>query len=541
MTLPTKAGPAIAVASILALSLAAAPSCSRPASEHSSPGTAPAAQASVAPGPPGAAGLDHASAVPGPSAAAAGPVEPGGTASPAATPAPPSGQGVITPPQAPSGTSQARAIGPMAVATKAIELRVEGVTTAATVGSRQARQGYEFVIVATSWKNVIPLVAMDKKARNPQGVGGLGGFGNNRRPSSDPADITMESTAYVVPELKKHLWLLSDERFADPVSDEAQTGAPGHLSPEGFGIAKKDEVVRGTLVFEAPAGAKYRALQFFDTTYGHVQITLSGAKPAPAALIGGVRQNDMLQLGVSEAGFGPAGREAPAGLRYYTVGLRGVSRSPTDIVDLPFDQSVFLQNDRGCVSQPERNVAELARPFGDNGSFLPTAPNEGQVAFLVPDDTKNVRLLIVPVRGGDIVLPAGAPFTPSYPAPLHTIQDGSTMRVLVLPTPGRPPSLPAPEAGREHVLLDLVVENLKPNKGIEFQTTQQLRLVDPSGGFIQPSPLSNELSCRMGDVGVVPGGNTRRFMLVYDVPAGMPLKLHFRGFEKDEAVVDIKR
>jgi hypothetical protein len=27
----------------------------------------------------------------------------------------------------------------------------------------------------------------------------------------------------------------------------------------------------------------------------------------------------------------------------------------------------------------------------------------------------------------------------------------------------------------------------------------------------------------------------------YDVPAGMPLKLHFRGFEQDEAIVEIRK
>jgi hypothetical protein len=40
---------------------------------------------------------------------------------------------------------------------------------------------------------------------------------------------------------------------------------------------------------------------------------------------------------------------------------------------------------------------------------------------------------------------------------------------------------------------------------------------------------------------VIPAGNARRFRYVYDVPAGMPLKLQYRGFEKDEAVVEIKR
>ena len=429
----------------------------------------------------------------------------------------------------------------MAVATQAIELRVEGVRTAAELGGRHARPGYEFVIVDTSWKNIIPLVAMDKNARDPNGVGGLGGFGNNRRPSKDPADLTMEPTPYVVPMLRKQMWLLSDERYADTVDVEALAAVPDHLSEDGFAVAKLNDVVRGTVVFEAPANAKYRAFQFYDNDHGHALITLSGSKPAAPATLGPAQQNELLRLGVSEAGFGPVGREAPAGLRYYTIGLRGVSRSPRDIIDLPFAQSVFLQNDHGCVSQPEHDVTELSRPFGDVGVFPPTGQNEGQVAFLVPDDTKNVRVLVAPSLGGGIVLPAGAAFTPSWPTPLHTIEDGSTMRVLVLPTPSRPGSLPAAPAGREYVLLDVVIENLKANNGIEFQGTQQLRLVNPAGGFIQASPLSSQLPCRLDEAGVIPGGHARRFVLVYDVPAGMPLKLHFRGFEKDEAIVEIRK
>jgi hypothetical protein len=201
---------------------------------------------------------------------------------------------------------------------------------------------------------------------------------------------------------------------------------------------------------------------------------------------------------------------------------------------------VFLQTDRGCVAQPERDTSGLVRPFGDTGSFLPTSQNEGQILFLVPDDTKNARLIVTPVRGGQITLSTGGDFTPFWPAPAHTIQDGSTMKVHVLPAPARPATLPPPAAGREQVLLDVVVENLSATQGIEFQGTQQLRLVDPAGGFIQPSSLSNQLPCRLGDTGVIPTASARRFMLVYDVPAGTPRRLQYRGFDNPEAFVDLK-
>ena len=438
---------------------------------------------------------------------------------------------------APSAESGAVPDGTQVATTKAVELKVEGVTTAGEIGGRKARSGYEFVIVATSWKNVIPLKPVEKNAdRSP--VSGMSGFGTSK-PKADPANVTMEPTPYVVPMLRKQIWLFTDERFADTVDLEAQAATPGALE-DGFGVARLGEVVRGKLVFEAPSGSHYRALQFYDNDNGHALIPLGGSNPAPPPVIGGARQNSLLTLAISEAGFPQAGT-APAGQRLFVVGLRGISRSPRDIVELELDKYVFAQTDQGCVSSPESGDKGLTRPFGEKASFLPTSPNEGQIAFLVPEGTKNIRVLIAPSQVGTIALSAGADFTPSWPTPQQTIQDGSTVRVHVLPSPARPSNLPALGGGREYVLLDVVLENLKPDQGIDFQATQQLRLMDGSGGFIEPSSLSNQLACHLGEQGVVPAGNARRFTLVYDVPAGASRRLQYRGFEKDEVIVEIKR
>ena len=58
---------------------------------------------------------------------------------------------------------------------------------------------------------------------------------------------------------------------------------------------------------------------------------------------------------------------------------------------------------------------------------------------------------------------------------------------------------------------------------------------------IEPSPLSNQWPCHLGETGLIPAANARRFTLIFDVPAGMPRKLQYRGFEKDEVIVEIKR
>ena len=87
-------------------------------------------------------------------------------------------------------------------------------------------------------------------------------------------------------------------------------------------------------------------------------------------------------------------------------------------------------------------------------------------------------------------------------------------------------------------MLDVVIENLT-QQGIEFTTSQALRFEMPDGQFIQPSPLTQQLTCRLDDGDVVPPGHSRRLMLVYDLPAGQPRRLQYRGFEVDQVSVDL--
>jgi hypothetical protein len=42
------------------------------------------------------------------------------------------------------------------------------------------------------------------------------------------------------------------------------------------------------------------------------------------------------------------------------------------------------------------------------------------------------------------------------------------------------------------------------------------------------------------DGDVIPPGHVRRFLLVYDMPAGAPRRLQYRGFEVDEASLDLE-
>lgn len=251
------------------------------------------------------------------------------------------------------------------------------------------------------------------------------------------------------------------------------------------------------------------------------------------------RSNRYLQIAVTHAGFDPAGPQTSSGQRHYTVGLKGIGRARGNNLELDLRTSVFAQNERGCIARPELEATWLRQPLGATATFATAGPTEGQLSFLIPEDSQRLRILIATTDEANLIVPVGEEFEPAWPAPQHTIEDGSTLRVLVLPALSTPAILGAASAGRERVVLDFVVQNLKDTQGIEFTTSQQLRLVDATGAFVQPSTLTRVLGCRLDDGDVIPPGHSRRFAIVYEMPADSPRRLQYRGFEVDETIVDL--
>ena len=267
-------------------------------------------------------------------------------------------------------------------------------------------------------------------------------------------------------------------------------------------------------------------------------VNTPAAADAETAGGGPPRQNNLLRLKVTRSGFDPAAPAAPPGQRYYTFAVRGVGRLRSDVA-IDVKRFVFAQDDRGCISQPVADAPWLKHPLGAAPVFTAERPTEGQIVFAVPDDSKDLRVLVAPAEMESLAVPAGEDFTPTWPAPVATIEDGTTLRVLVLPRDEATAAVRPPAAGRMRVVLDFVIQNLKSTQGIEFTTSQQLRLVDPRGSFIQLDASTKELGCRLEDGGVIPPGQARRFMAAYAIPAGAPLRLQYRGFEVDETSVDI--
>jgi hypothetical protein len=278
-----------------------------------------------------------------------------------------------------------------------------------------------------------------------------------------------------------------------------------------------------------------------------------GGSNSPTAelprVAGAPQQNDIVRLEVFEAGFYPASGAPAPGRRYYTVGLKGTSKSASaqllgqskgDDVVIDIRQFVFAQNDKGCISRAESDIAGVQNLFNGSMTFSPGKETEGRLVFMVPSDTQKVRVLVAPAGTDGIAVPAGDDFKPAWPEPLHTIEDGTTMKILVLPAAAPPAELPAAGAGKEFVMLDVVVQNLSGDHGIEFQPSQQFRLMDAAGKFTVASAATRQLGCHMDDGDLIPPGQSRRMMAVYEVPAGAPRRLQYRGFEREETIVDIR-
>jgi len=249
--------------------------------------------------------------------------------------------------------------------------------------------------------------------------------------------------------------------------------------------------------------------------------------------------NAHVKIAVTRAGFDPGAPKRSAGQRYYSVELRGIARSRNSDFVLQIQPFVFAQNQDGCISRADTNADWLEHPLGTTVTFTAANATEGRLSFLVPEDTQSIRLLVAPAGGDGFILSAGDEFTPSWPVPIQEIDDGSTLRVLLLPPLAPAADIGAAPAGREYVVLDFVIENLKDDQGIEFTTSQQLRMVDQSGKFVQPSAATKQIGCRLDDGDVIPPGHARRLQVAYDMPAGEPRRLNYRGFEVDEVAVDL--
>jgi hypothetical protein len=422
------------------------------------------------------------------------------------------------------------------ISNKSIEVRVTDLRTAQTVGSRAAPDGREFVIVGTSWKSLVPPQKVNRKKAQDRTAGmgslGFGGGATSKDRADDEANTTLEQVPFEMGPMAKHVWLVADGRYAEELDVAGTNATDGHLDADTLRLPAQNAVKAGPLVYEAPANVATLALLILDSANGHLLLPVKGAPPVLVSGLGGAsRTNEFMDLAVAGASWSEAAAPRP-GTRTFVVTLRGISRQNA-IVDIPFGDFSFLQTDKGCVAQPDRESPAVGRPLAPMGRFLPFVPSEGQLAFTVPADTQGATLRVRLNGVGPIDLPALGDGSVHMPPVLATHVDGKVLRVHVVGAGAPPAGLPAPQEGLEPLVVDYVVENLTAGAGAELQPGPQFALVDPQGKKYEPESASDQLPCRLTGANVVPAGGWRRFSLLYAVPPGQPLTLKYRGFESE--------
>jgi len=436
---------------------------------------------------------------------------------------------------------------PAASATnKAVEFSIPSFTVTSTLGSRSAPAGKVFLVVDTVWKNIIPLTKVAKHqddAAGTNGVGGLGFGAGQAQKKENPADYEMKPTPYLVPDVKQHAFLILNGQDTAVIS-EAQSAAAHPLSVEQILVPELDAEVRGQLVYEIPSSGVASVLfRYLDTSMGSFDVPLYGKPPAAAAPVAGPVKNDVLEVsayGVQQvASLG--NMAAPGGDMYAVVQLGCTGKSEGSLVQVELENYAYLRDPQGVTFTPAKDVSAPGQ-FKGTVQFLPGTLQRGSLVFSVPAQ-HGALTLVVNLPGYpplELNLPntstgGGASAAASQAPVLFTIADGGTLDVQihgmrVAPNLGDV----QPEQGKRFLVLDLTLVN-KVDQGIEFQTGEQLKLLNGEEEIRADTAAMEKLAHPLSENSVVPAHGRGRFEVAYQAPTGATkLILYYRGFNREE-------
>jgi hypothetical protein len=426
---------------------------------------------------------------------------------------------------------------------KAVEFSIPTFTVTSTLGSKPAPAGKVFLVVDTVWKNIIPLTKVAKHqddAAATNGAGGLGFGGGQAQKSENPADYEMKPTPYLIPDVKNHAFVVINGQDAAVIS-EAQSAAAHPLSVEQILVPELNAEVRGQLVYEIPAsGVSSVLFRYLDTSMGSFDVPLYGKPPAAAAPIAGPVKNDVLEVsayGVQQvASLG--NMAAPGGDMYAVVQLGCTGKSEGSLVQVELENYAYLRDPQGTTFTPAKEVSAPGQ-FKGTVQFLPGTLQRGVLIFAVP--AQHGALTLVVNLPGYPALELNLPNTSTGGAAasqapvLFTIADGDTLDVQVHGMRAAS-SLGdvQPEAGKRFLVLDVSLVN-KVDQGIEFQTDEQLKLLNGEEEIRADAAAMEKLAHPLVENSVVPAHGRGRFEVAYQAPTGAPsLVLYYRGFNREE-------
>ncbi|MGN6507032.1 MAG: hypothetical protein ACTHM6_15870, partial [Tepidisphaeraceae bacterium] len=126
-----------------------------------------------------------------------------------------------------------------------VRLTVMNASLVDHYGPLKAPAGRRWVVLSTDWQNIIPLTD-----------------------AADPA-----STAYKVPAIADHVYLVLDGRRVGRLADAAAK-ATGHVPVRDLALDHIGDRLRGNLLFDVPADARlgWAELRYYDATGGPIVV-----------------------------------------------------------------------------------------------------------------------------------------------------------------------------------------------------------------------------------------------------------------------------
>jgi len=431
---------------------------------------------------------------------------------------------------------------------QAVEFSIPTFTVTSTLGSRSAPAGKVFLVIDTVWKNIIPLTKVAKHQDDQavtNGAGGLGFGAGQAQKKENPNDYEMKPTPYLVPDVNQHAFVVINGQDTAVIS-EAQSAAEHPLSVEQIVVPELNaEVVRGQLVYEIPAsGVSSVLFRYLDTSMGSFDVPLYGKPPAAAAPIAGPVKNEVLEVsayGVQQvASLG--NMSAPGGDMYAVVQLGCTGKSEGSLVQVELENYAYLRDPQGVTFTPAKDVSAPGQ-FKGTVQFLPETAQRGALVFQVPAQHGALTLLIklpgyAPL---ELDLPhtangsGGVSAAATLPPVLFTIADGETLDVQVHGVRMAPNLGDAqPEEGKRFLVLDLSLVSTV-DQGIEFQTSEQLKLLNGEEEILADTDSMEKLSHPLKEDSVVPAHGRGRFEVAFQAPVNATkLVLYYRGFNREE-------
>lgn len=409
---------------------------------------------------------------------------------------------VIAPPASgltPGDYKAGQGTGPAAASNHQVKLTAPRFRVSTNVGAQQAPARHAYLTVSTEWRIV-------------------------------------GSVQYLVPQMNNHLFLLIDGDRQVIVSDA--TGATAHPLAMDQLLVTAGGSVAGDVVFEIPDhGVVSLELLFIDSDQGNMNVPLFGRAPPEPRTIAGPADNGLLEtalLGLREVAA-VGGVRAPPGQTFAVIDVRMRALSAGNLVR--FDPTMFsVLNDADGYSYRVASLEGLDDEFTAAMQLIPLVPSRGTLAYLIPASHSALTLAINLPEHKAIVLalPNSGPAASRVGKPVVSFEDPDTLTLNVLGL-SRAPSIGknSAAAGKEYLILDLSFTS-KVDQGIEFQTAEQLLLIDGEEQIAVDPDALEALPHGMAEGSVISPHGQARFQVVYQVPkAAAHLTLRYRGFNSD--------